>query len=146
MRAPSKKFMLAPPIKPWRDVIWPCGSRGNMVKPNWRCCSYVGLLLGVARLAAGAGLIVHAGTLIDGVSATPRSHMSIIIHDDRITAVEPGFVSHDGATIIDLSQETVMPGLIDCHVHIASKLPSRMNATEYELTHSDIDRAFDGAQ
>jgi imidazolonepropionase-like amidohydrolase len=38
-----------------------------------------------------------------------------------------------------------MPGWIDCHVHVASKLPSRMNATEDALTHSIIDRAFDGA-
>jgi imidazolonepropionase-like amidohydrolase len=105
----------------------------------------VGVILAFSHLASGGELIVHAGTLIDGVSATPRNHMSIIIHDDRIAAVEPGFVTRDGAGIIDLSQDTVMPGWIDCHVHIASKLPSRMNATEDALTHSSIDRAFDGA-
>ncbi len=38
-----------------------------------------------------------------------------------------------------------MPGFIDCHVHISSLLPSRANETEYRMTHSDIDRAFDGA-
>ena len=116
------------------------------MKLIWSCCAYAGLALGVAQLAAGADLIVHAGKLFDGLSATPRERMSIIIHDDRIMGIESGFVSRDGAAIIDLSRETVMPGLIDCHVHIASKLPSRTNATEYELTHSDIDRAFDGAQ
>jgi imidazolonepropionase-like amidohydrolase len=116
-----------------------------MLNTGWSRWPAVCVALGFARLAAGADLIVHAGTLIDGVSATPHTQMSILIHDDRISAIEPGFVTRDGAAIIDLSQETVMPGLIDCHVHIAAKLPSRSNATENELTHSNIDRAFDGA-
>lgn len=95
--------------------------------------------------AAARDLVIHAGNLIDGVGEAPRSKVSILIHDDRISAVEPGFVNPAGAEIIDLSGATVMPGFIDCHVHIAPKLPSRTNATENWLTHSDLDRAFDGA-
>lgn len=89
--------------------------------------------------------VIHAGTLFDGVSDAPRHKVSILVHDDRITAVEPGFVNPAGFEIIDLAGQTVMPGFIDCHVHIASKLPSRVNATENWLTHSPLDRAFDGA-
>lgn len=104
-------------------------------------------------LAAGAAsggvfardVIIHAGTLIDGVSETARQQVSILIRDDRIVAVEPGFQSPAGAEVVDLSSQTILPGFIDCHVHVAAKLPSNMNATEDRVTHSDIDRAFDGA-
>lgn len=107
-----------------------------------------GALLLLALLVASASardVVIHAGTLLDGVTETPRSKVSIIVHDDRIAGVEPGFVSPVGAEIIDLSDRTVMPGFIDCHVHIAAKLPSRVNATEDWLTHTALNRAFDGA-
>ena len=75
-----------------------------------------------AALLPGAAeardLVVHAGRLIDGTGAAPRTQVSILIHDDRITAVQPGFVAPAGAEVVDLSNETVLPGLIDCHVHI----------------------------
>src|SRR5258706_8032822 len=96
--------------------------------------------------ALARDVVVHAGALIDGVSRAPREHVSIQIHDDRITGVVDGYVTPPGSEVIDLSGETVMPGFIDCHIHIASRLPSRTNATEYWLTHSDLDRAFDGAK
>ena len=95
--------------------------------------------------AAAADSVIHAGRLIDGTGDAPRTNVSIIVHDDRIVAIEPGFTTPAGATVIDLTQATVLPGFIDCHVHVASRLPGRANATEEWLTHSDLDRAFDGA-
>ena len=97
-----------------------------------------------AQNSFGADTVIHAGALIDGISATPRQKVSITIHDDKITAVENGFTTPAGAQVIDLSGATVLPGFIDCHVHVSAMLPSRVNATEYWVTHSDIDRAFDG--
>lgn len=109
----------------------------------------LGVLALLACSAAGPAsardLVIHAGTLIDGVSGTPRREVSVLVHDDRIVGVEPGFRTPAGAEVIDLSRATVLPGFIDCHVHITSKLPSRVNATEDWLTHSALDRAFDAA-
>jgi imidazolonepropionase-like amidohydrolase len=110
-------------------------------------------LAAVALLAAAAcgiqttclarDVVVQAGTLIDGVTDGARHEVSILIRDDTIVAVQSGYVAPAGAEIVDLKSSTVLPGFIDCHVHISSMLPSRVNATEYWLTHSDIDRALD---
>ncbi|HEY2658922.1 MAG TPA: amidohydrolase family protein [Caulobacteraceae bacterium] len=106
-----------------------------------------GLILAglMSTTALARDVVVHAGALLDGVSATPQRQVSILIHDDRITGVQAGFVSPADAEIVDLSNDTVMPGFIDCHVHISARLPSKTNATEYALTHTDLDRAFDAA-
>ena len=71
-----------------------------------------------AAPAAARDVVIHAGRLIDGTGKAPRSQVSILVHDDRITAVQPGFTTPKGAEVIDLSTATVLPGLIDDHVHI----------------------------
>ena len=103
-------------------------------------------LAGLWSSAHAGDLVIHAGTLFDGSGGAPRKGVSVVIHDDRIVGVQPGFVAPAGAAVIDLSGAVVLPGFIDCHVHIAQKLPSRVNATEDWLTHSALDRAFDAAR
>ena len=76
------------------------------------------VVLSASAPAQASDVVVHAGRLIDGVSKTPREQVSVLIRGDRIVAVEPGFATPAGAQVIDLSHETVLPGLIDCHVHL----------------------------
>jgi imidazolonepropionase-like amidohydrolase len=73
----------------------------------------VGILFATTCPALARDLVIHAGTLIDSVSSTPRQRVSILIKDERITAVTPGFVTPAGAEVIDLADATVMPGFID---------------------------------
>ncbi|AMK24131.1 MULTISPECIES: metal-dependent hydrolase family protein [unclassified Sphingobium] len=85
----------------------------------------------VGRLAMAAGVlcvpaasfakdvVVHAGRLIDGVSAQPRERVSILIHDGVIQEVTGGYLAPAGYEVVDLTGKTVLPGLIDCHVHLS---------------------------
>ncbi len=102
-------------------------------------------LFAAASAARTEDLVIHAGALLDGTGAARQERVSILIHDERIVAVRSGFETPAGARVLDLTEETVMPGFIDCHVHVGSKLPGKTNATEDWLTHSDLARAFQGA-
>jgi imidazolonepropionase-like amidohydrolase len=66
-------------------------------------------------------LLIKAGRLIDGRSDAPQSGVGILIEGDRIKAVGPIAQIQGqarGARVIDLSQMTVLPGLIDAHTHL----------------------------
>ncbi len=94
----------------------------------------------LAQAAVAQDLVIHAGKLIDGVSKTPQTNVSILIHDDRITSVQSGFVTPKGFAVIDLSKQTVLPGLIDCHVHVTGQFDGG-NPVAEAVTLTDFDSA-----
>jgi imidazolonepropionase-like amidohydrolase len=69
---------------------------------------------------------VHAGTLLAVPGQAPLSRHTVAIENGRIMAVTSGFtVPKSGDTNIDLSDHFVLPGLIDCHVHLTGELGPR---------------------
>jgi imidazolonepropionase-like amidohydrolase len=70
--------------------------------------------------------VVHCGTLIDGTGADPIRNATIIIDDGAITAVNSAGEAPRGAEVIDASGLTVMPGMIDCHVHLMNRPPKSL--------------------
>lgn len=101
--------------------------------------------LAAPALADTPVTIIHAGTLIAAPGdERARTNASIIVENGRIAAVEDGFVTRDGADIIDLSDHWVLPGFIDSHVHITSQQgPDRRLST---FTDSSADLALLGAE
>jgi imidazolonepropionase-like amidohydrolase len=64
-------------------------------------------------------IIVHAGTLVDMKSDAPRSNVDIVIEGNRIRSVEAHSAArHSGAQVIDGSNLTAMPGLVEFHSHL----------------------------
>ena len=64
---------------------------------------------------------IHAGQLLDRPGERARGNSTIVVRDGRIVEVRDGFATPEaGATLVDLKDRYVLPGLIDMHVHFYS--------------------------
>jgi imidazolonepropionase-like amidohydrolase len=65
--------------------------------------------------------VIHAGTLLDRPGRPPRRNASLIVRGGKIVSVADGFSPVPaGASLVDLRDRFVLPGLIDSHVHLGS--------------------------
>jgi imidazolonepropionase-like amidohydrolase len=70
--------------------------------------------------------LIHAGTLLATPGQEPLRKQTISVDKGRIVAVNAGFASpSSGDVLIDLSDKFVLPGLIDCHVHLTGEFGPR---------------------
>src|SRR5438477_4182828 len=77
------------------------------------------ILLALLLAAAPRVVYVKAGRLFDGLSESYKQNVALKIENDRIAATNVSIPP--GAEVIDLSNASVLPGLIDCHVHLQSR-------------------------
>ncbi|MEY4238701.1 MAG: hypothetical protein RL339_1302 [Pseudomonadota bacterium] len=85
------------------------------------------VLIAVAGLLASASpaladtTVIRAGSVLRDAASEPSGPATITVTDGKIVSVVPGFsAAPAGAREIDLSTKTVVPGLIDLHVHLTS--------------------------
>lgn len=83
---------------------------------------------------AGPITAIKAGRLIDPDTATVATNQIILIEGERIKAVGANLAIPTGATIIDLSKLTVLPGLVDTHTHMALTYKEQPENNYYYLT------------
>jgi imidazolonepropionase-like amidohydrolase len=95
---------------------------------------------------ARAVTAVRAGVLIDGTGAPPVENAVILIVEGRITSVGSDVSIPAGARIIDLSDQTVLPGFIDAHSHLTYPLTGSPGWETALALRSEADFALIGAQ
>lgn len=70
--------------------------------------------------SADAKTLIHAGRLVDGRSNTARTSVTVTVDGDRIVSVADGYAEPGpGDVVVDLKSGTLMPGLMDMHVHLS---------------------------
>ena len=83
-----------------------------------------------SRSAPPRAVAIRAGRLIDGKSDRALDNVLIVIEGDKIASVTAGGSAPAGIPIIDLSKNTVLPGLIDLHTHVL--LNGDITAEDYD--------------
>ncbi|WP_298754968.1 amidohydrolase family protein [uncultured Psychroserpens sp.] len=88
----------------------------------------------------GQNTYLHCGKLIDTKNGTVLTEKTVVVSGHKIIAVENGYIAAESSNdvVIDLKTKTVMPGLIDMHVHIEQEFGPKTRLERYILNESDI--------
>ena len=103
----------------------------------------------LAAQARDTTIVIHAGRLIDGASNDVATDQAIVVTGGRITAVGPWASARRGAgaRVIDLTNATVLPGLIDNHTHLLLQGDITSDDYDQQLLYQSIPyRAILGAR
>lgn len=83
---------------------------------------------------------LHCGKVIDTKTGQVLVNKTIIVDDKKIAAIQDGFVNPKNSedSVINLKDKTVMPGLIDMHVHIESESNPRAYMDRFTKNEADV--------
>jgi len=87
--------------------------------------------------------LIHAGTVMAVPGESTLSDVTIVVQDGMIMDIIDGYIEHDGAQIVDLKDDYVLPGLIDSHVHLSHEW--NPNVRLDGVTKESGDVAYDSA-
>lgn len=103
------------------------------------------LLLLASSVAFSQQTYLHCGAIFDAPRGKLLKEQTIVVEGNKIIQLQKGYIQPMGeyTTVIDLKNKTVLPGLIDMHVHIENEY----NATSYinQFVDNDADTAYDAA-
>ena len=106
------------------------------------------LLAGLSLLASpllAQRTLIHCGNLFDGLNNAMQPQMTVVVEGNKITAVQKGFTSPSGQDrVVDMKSKTVLPGLIDMHVHMETE--TRRGGAIDRFTLNPPDMAYQAAK
>ena len=89
--------------------------------------------------------VIHAAHIFDGASDKLAGPVTLTVTNGRISAVASGTTTVPGAEVIELGDQTLMPGLIDVHKHMGGSPSLGMNPFQSRLTISELETAIGAA-
>ncbi|XOV81344.1 MAG: amidohydrolase family protein [Aestuariibacter sp.] len=90
------------------------------------------------NFATQAATYIHAGKLLPANSDEIIYRSTVIVEGNRIVRIESGYSTPDfGDTLVDLKEATLMPGLMDMHVHLSSQQGPRTYINRFTLNEAD---------
>jgi imidazolonepropionase-like amidohydrolase len=95
---------------------------------SWLAALFLSLV-GTAAMSAEI-IAIHAGAVIDPDTATASTNQTILIEDGKIKAIGNNVTVPPGATVVDLSSQTVLPGLIDAHTHLFANIDPKWDIAD----------------
>jgi imidazolonepropionase-like amidohydrolase len=105
------------------------------------------LLLAAAPPTASRTIVLKAARLFDGKSDTLESPGVVVIRDGAIVSTGSRAPIQDVADVIDLGDATLLPGLIDAHVHLAGERTDDFQRDELDMLHKSIpEQTLDAAE
>jgi imidazolonepropionase-like amidohydrolase len=103
----------------------------------------------MATISASAQVTaIRAGRLVDPETGKIATNQIILVEGRDIKAVGANVAIPAGSTVVDLSRQTVMPGMMDAHAHLCMNMQHKRDANRYYFTtlvDSNAKRAIQGA-
>lgn len=104
------------------------------------------MILCICTGLSAQNLYLHCGKLIDTKTGRIHTEKTVVVSGNQIASIEDGYVNPKSIedTVIDLRSKTVMPGLIDMHVHIEEETSPTRYLSAFTLNEADL--AYDAAK
>jgi imidazolonepropionase-like amidohydrolase len=96
-------------------------------------------LIFFSQLTFAQKTYIQCGKLIDGMANSAQSHLTIVVDGNMISDIQKGYTTGGAADkVINLQNKTVMPGLIDCHVHLEDQFSKTSRLDGFIMTDADV--------
>ncbi|SFT12264.1 Imidazolonepropionase [Zhouia amylolytica] len=98
----------------------------------------------VSTVVFGQDMLLHCGKMVDTEKGKVYVNKTIVVSGDQIKAIKDGYLDpKSNEIIVDLKDKTVLPGLVDMHVHLEGETNPKRYMARY--TYNDADIAFESA-